>query len=76
MLFLPAAAARMKWHEKTGVYRITMQGTAPAVQRHGRSVSLEQFQRMIHWPAAGVPHVATWSIAAAATAAVIVRPGR
>ena len=32
--------------------------------------------RMIHWPAVGVSHIATWSIAAAATAAVIVRPGR
>ena len=31
---------------------------------------------MIHWPAAGVSHIATWSIAAAATAAVIVRPGK
>ena len=31
---------------------------------------------MIHWPSAGVSHIATWCIAAAATAAVIVRPGR
>jgi arsenical pump membrane protein len=31
---------------------------------------------MIHWPAAGPSHIAIWSIAAAATAAVIVRPGR
>ena len=31
---------------------------------------------MIEWPPAGVSHVATWSIAAAATAAVIVRPGK
>jgi arsenical pump membrane protein len=31
---------------------------------------------MIHWPDAGASHIATWSIAAAATAAVIVRPGR
>ena len=31
---------------------------------------------MIEWPAAGVSHVATWSIAAVATAAVIVRPGK
>jgi arsenical pump membrane protein len=31
---------------------------------------------MIHWPDAGVSHIATWAIAAAATAAVIIRPGR
>jgi arsenical pump membrane protein len=31
---------------------------------------------MIHWPAASPSHLATWSIAALATAAVIVRPGR
>jgi arsenical pump membrane protein len=31
---------------------------------------------MIHWPDAGISHLATWGIAAAATAAVIVRPGR
>ena len=31
---------------------------------------------MIHWPAAGISHIAIWSIAAAATAAVIVRPSR
>ncbi|MET0381856.1 MAG: SLC13 family permease [Burkholderiaceae bacterium] len=31
---------------------------------------------MIDWPAPSAPHVATWIIAAAATAAVIVRPGR
>jgi len=31
---------------------------------------------MIHWPSAGVPHLATWTIAALATAAVIVRPGK
>ena len=31
---------------------------------------------MIHWPSAGFSHIATWSIAAAATAAVIVRPAR
>jgi len=31
---------------------------------------------MIHWPTAGFSHIATWSIAGAATAAVIVRPGR
>jgi arsenical pump membrane protein len=30
---------------------------------------------MIHWPAPTTPHLATWAIAAAATAAVIVRPG-
>ena len=31
---------------------------------------------MIHWPTAGASHLATWAIAAAATAAVILRPGR
>ena len=31
---------------------------------------------MIHWPDAGISHIATWAIAAAATAAVIIRPGR
>ena len=31
---------------------------------------------MIHWPESGAAHLATWAIAAAATAAVIVRPGR
>ena len=31
---------------------------------------------MIHWPTAGASHLATWTIAAAATAAVILRPGR
>ena len=31
---------------------------------------------MIHWPAAGVSNLATWTIAAVATAAVIIRPGR
>jgi arsenical pump membrane protein len=31
---------------------------------------------MNHWPVASVPHIATWAIAALATAAVIVRPGR
>jgi arsenical pump membrane protein len=31
---------------------------------------------MIHWPSASVPHIATWAIAALATAAVIVRPGK
>ena len=31
---------------------------------------------MIHWPVASPAHVATWLIAAAATAAVIIRPGR
>ena len=31
---------------------------------------------MIHWPAPTAPHLATWSIAALATAAVIVRPAR
>ena len=31
---------------------------------------------MIHWPAAGISHIATWTIAATATAAVIVRPGK
>ena len=31
---------------------------------------------MIHWPDAGASHLATWTIAAAATAAVIIRPGR
>jgi len=31
---------------------------------------------MIHWPAAAVSNLAIWAIAAAATAAVIVRPGR
>jgi arsenical pump membrane protein len=31
---------------------------------------------MIHWPDLGASHLATWAIAAAATAAVIVRPGR
>jgi len=31
---------------------------------------------MISWPAAGISHIAIWTIAAAATAAVIVRPGR
>ena len=31
---------------------------------------------MIHWPVANVAHLATWAIAALATAAVIVRPGR
>jgi len=30
---------------------------------------------MIHWPAPTAPHLATWAIAATATAAVIVRPG-
>ncbi len=31
---------------------------------------------MIHWPAASPAHLAIWAIAALATAAVIVRPGR
>ncbi|MFL6679911.1 MAG: SLC13 family permease, partial [Burkholderiaceae bacterium] len=31
---------------------------------------------MIHWPDASFPHLATWAIAALATACVIVRPGR
>jgi arsenical pump membrane protein len=31
---------------------------------------------MIHWPAASIANLAIWAIAAAATAAVIVRPGR
>ena len=31
---------------------------------------------MTHWPDLGISHIATWAIAAAATAAVIVRPGR
>ncbi len=31
---------------------------------------------MIHWPAAGFSHIATWTIAAVATALVIIRPGR
>jgi arsenical pump membrane protein len=31
---------------------------------------------MIHWPDAGASHLATWTIAAVATAAVIIRPGR
>ena len=31
---------------------------------------------MIDWPAAGFSHIATWTIAAAATALVIIRPGR
>jgi arsenical pump membrane protein len=31
---------------------------------------------MIHWPAASPSHLAAWAIAAAATAGVIVRPGR
>jgi len=31
---------------------------------------------MIHWPVASAPHLATWAIAAIATAAVIVRPGK
>ena len=31
---------------------------------------------MIHWPSAGASHLAIWAIAAAATAAVILRPGR
>jgi len=31
---------------------------------------------MIHWPAAAVPNLANWAIAAAATACVIVRPGK
>ena len=35
-----------------------------------------QEPHMIHWPAAGLSHIAIWSIAAAATAAVIVRPRR
>ena len=31
---------------------------------------------MIHWPVASLSHIATWTIAAAATAAVIIRPGQ
>jgi arsenical pump membrane protein len=31
---------------------------------------------MIQWPALSVPHIATWAIAALATGAVIVRPGK
>jgi len=31
---------------------------------------------MIHWPAASFPHIATWAIAALATAGVILRPGK
>jgi len=31
---------------------------------------------MIHWPAASISNLAIWAIAAAATAAVIVRPGK
>ena len=31
---------------------------------------------MIHWPAATVSNLALWAVAALATAAVIVRPGR
>jgi arsenical pump membrane protein len=31
---------------------------------------------MIHWPAAGISNLPTWTIAAAATAAVIIRPGK
>ena len=54
---------------------MTMQGTATA--RGDRPIArLQPPIRMIHWPAAGVPHLATWAIAAAATAAVIIRPGR
>jgi arsenical pump membrane protein len=52
-----------------------MQGTAPAKGATPLATSSRTFH-MIHWPSAGLPHIATWAIAAAATAAVIIRPGR
>ncbi len=50
-----------------------MAGMAPAGQGR-RSTFRNPVKNMIDWPAASPSHIATWAIAAAATAAVITRP--
>jgi arsenical pump membrane protein len=53
-----------------------MHGTTPAGHPGRSDFSDHPPLSMIHWPAAGASHLAIWAIAAAATAAVILRPGR
>ena len=54
---------------------MTMQGTRPA-EKGAIPLLVQQPERMIPWPAAVFPNIAIWAVAAAATACVIVRPGK
>ena len=76
MLVVPAGGARPNW---TGKARCLPEDDAwhGACRTAGASRrATEDSPPMIDWPEADASHIATWTIIAAATAAVIVRPGK